>query len=90
MAASLLLNVGELVGISALQVPHPDTGSPTSVLVTATSREDRMTLAGRPAEVRAALRTALAALDAADPALGDQADYHVSWPPAAPVQEVAS
>ena len=89
MSASLLLEVTRLAGIEAVQVPHPETGSPPSVLVTTRTRDDACTLAGPPAEVRRVLQAALAALDAADPAHGGQPAYQVPWPPHPTPQEVA-
>jgi hypothetical protein len=81
MAASLLLDVSRLVSISATQVPHPDTGSPTTVIVTARSADDCWTLAGNPPLIRAALQAAIEVLDAADPTRGDWPTRELAWPP---------
>ncbi len=80
MPANVLLHIHEVTKVSAIQVPHPDTGSPTSVLVTARSSEESMTLGGQPALVRRVLNAMLAALDAADPALGNQPAHEIDYP----------
>jgi len=90
MPASMFVEVTALASIDAFQVPHPDTGSPTSVLVKVRSKADACTLAGRPADLRRVLQAALAALDAADPALGNQPAYQAPWPPRPSPQEVPS
>ena len=90
MPANVLLHMHQVTKVQASQVPHPDTGSPTSVLVTARSDEESLTLGGQPVLVRRVLHALLAALDAADPDLGNQPTHEICSPTAATLVEVAS